>query len=73
MRQLAPTVTDQKPRNSPFNGCSLERERGRSLIETAKKILDCFQQVRPDPAPVVAFIEPFQAPVLEAPNHRGTQ
>ena len=49
----------------------VERLRRSSLFETAKNILDIFQQIRPYSAPVVAFMEPFQAAMLETPDHQG--
>src|SRR5438309_12003645 len=36
-------------------------------IENREDSFNGFQQVRPYPAPVVAFIKPLQAPVSEAP------
>jgi hypothetical protein len=40
-------------------------------IEDGKDSFHRFQEVGPDPAAVTAFIETLQAPMLEAPNHRG--
>ena len=45
------------------------RRRGR--IENRKDAFDSFQQVGAYPASVAAFLEAFQAPMLEAPNHQG--
>ena len=42
------------------------------FIEAGKNILNHLQQVGPYSTPVTAFIEPFQAPVFEAPNHQST-
>jgi hypothetical protein len=50
----------------------VERLRPVGFIETSKNILDVFQQVGPYPAPIVAFIEPFQTATLETLNHEGT-
>src|ERR1035437_6274089 len=42
------------------------------LIQDGQNLLNRVHQIRPYPAPVAALIEPFQAPVLEAPNHQNT-
>src|ERR1700722_66731 len=47
----------------------VKRLRRRSSIQTAKNVLYRCQQIRAYPAAVVAFIEPFQPAMLEAPNH----
>jgi hypothetical protein len=41
-------------------------------IENCKDSFHGFQEVGPYPAPVAAFIETFQASMLEAPNHQGS-
>jgi hypothetical protein len=41
-------------------------------VENREDSFNGLQQVRPYPAPVAAFIEPFEAPVFEAPNHKDT-
>jgi len=41
-------------------------------VENRKDPFDRIQQIRAYPAPVAALVEPFQAPVLEAPNHPCT-
>src|ERR1017187_718865 len=46
--------------------------RRRGLIETTQNVFDVVHQIRPYAAPVVAFKEPFQAPVFEASDHRDT-
>ena len=43
-----------------------------SLIEAGKDILDRFSEIRSDSSPIIAFIEPFQASMLEASNHKNT-
>jgi len=40
-------------------------------IEDRKDSFHRLQEVGPYPASVAAFIEAFQAPMLEAPNHQG--
>jgi hypothetical protein len=44
----------------------LRRCRG---IENSQNFLNRIHQIRPYPAAVATFIEPFQAAMLEAPNH----
>jgi len=55
-------------RMQPVAG-EVERLRRRGMIEAAKNVFDRFQQIGPYAAPAIAFMEPFQAPVFEAPNH----
>jgi len=50
----------------------VKRLRRVGLIEAGKNVLNRVQYIGPYPAPVVAFVEPFQDPVFEAPNHEGT-
>lgn len=49
-----------------------ERLRRCGPIQTAKNVLHGFQQVRAYFAAIIAFIEPFQAAVLEAPDRQDT-
>ena len=75
MRQLALTVTDQNPPQLAFERVQpiarqVEGLRSCSAIKAAKNVFDRIQQVMPDAAPVITLIEPFQAPVLEAPDHQ---
>ena len=77
MRQFARTVTDQKPRKLALERMQaiagkVERLRRCGLIEAAQNVFYVIQQIRPYPAPVVAFKKPFQAPVFEASDHRDT-
>jgi hypothetical protein len=44
----------------------VERLRRRGSIQAAKDVLHRFQQIRANPAAVVAFIEPLQTAMLEA-------
>jgi hypothetical protein len=53
----------------PWNIQSLRHGGG---VENRKDSLNCLQHVRAYPAPVAVLIEPFQAPVLEAPDHQCT-
>ena len=49
----------------------IERLGRRGLIETGQNIFYVLQQVGSYPAPVVAFEESFQTPVLKAPDHQS--
>jgi hypothetical protein len=53
----------------PRNIESLRRGGG---IENGQDTLHGVQQVGPDAAAVAALIQPFQAAMLEAPNHQDT-
>jgi len=50
----------------------VEGLRRRRLIEAGKNVLYRFQQISPYPAPVAAFIQPFQAPMLETSDQQDT-
>jgi hypothetical protein len=50
----------------------IKRVRRCSLIENRQNLLNRVHPIGPYPAPMAAFVEPFQAPVLEAPNHQST-
>jgi hypothetical protein len=41
-------------------------------IEIREDSFDSLQQIGPYPAAVAAFIEPFEATMIEAPNHQDT-
>ncbi len=42
---------------------------GCRVIENGKNFLNCIHEIRAYPATVVAFIKPFEAAMLETPNH----
>jgi hypothetical protein len=45
---------------------------GRSrCVENRQNFLDGIGQIRPNPAPIAAFMEPLQPPMLETPNHQA--
>src|ERR1019366_3832227 len=48
----------------------IKRLRRNGLIENRQNFLHRVRQIRPDPAPVAAFIEALQASMLEAPKHQ---
>ena len=58
-------------RVQPITG-KVKRLRHIRFVETSKNVLNDIQQIWAYPAPVVAFIESFQTPVLEAPNQGTT-
>jgi hypothetical protein len=58
-------------RMEPVAG-EVERLRSRGLIEAAQNVLHIFPQIRPYPAPVALLMKPFQAAMIEAPNHQDT-
>ena len=43
--------------------------RGSSFIENGQDFLNRVREIGPDSASVVAFVQPPEAPVLEAPDH----
>ena len=76
MRQLARTVTDhnlqvafERVETIARKIQSLRRTGG---VENRQYTLDRFQQIGTYPAAITAFIEAFEATMLEAPNHQGT-
>ena len=74
MRQFARTVTDQNPFKVAFERMQaiageVKPLRGCGLIENGQDLLNCGGQIRSYSTSVVAFVEAFKAPVLEAPNH----
>lgn len=50
----------------------VNRLRRIGFIQAGKNILNRIQKVGPYPAPVAPFVKPFQASMLEAPNHEDT-
>jgi hypothetical protein len=74
MRQLARTVTDHNPFRSPLSLVQaiaryIQALRCRGGVKHREDSFNRVHQVRPYPAPVAAFIETFQATMLETPNH----
>ena len=61
-------VAFERVKAIPGNVESLRRGGG---IENRQYALNRIQQVGTYPAPVTAFVKPFKAPVLEAPNQLG--
>jgi hypothetical protein len=63
------SITFERVKAIPWNIQSLRRSGG---VKNRKDSLSRVHHVRPYTAPVAALIEPFQTPVLEAPNHQNT-
>jgi hypothetical protein len=43
-----------------------------SFVEPGENIFDVVEQIRPYPPAIVALVQPFEAAMLEAPDHQGT-
>ena len=75
MRQLARTLTDHIPFMSPLSwwnaiARNVQSLRRAGIVENRQHARYRFQQVGTYPAPVAAFIEPFENAMFEAPDHR---
>ena len=78
MRQLARTVTLQKPLRSPFSACSRKAGKVQVLhrsrrLQSRQDVLDLLDLLRCQSAPVARFVESLQPAVLETADHRSAR